>query len=269
MPSEFNKGESRLSKGDYFRRGPDYLQGQHCGFIDIKKQFGFKSLSIGRWVSDEEKLSAATLVFNALADLSLILNVPAFTLGLREHLSLAFGTGGRLGVQAHYEVPSRTLALAKNAGAGALAHEWWHAFDHYVANKMYSPKGCKRLFASEHWVAGAAIIPHSFNRALGDVFLHVLAGDDSEGKSDYVKRSEALDKAGGVYYFSQPTELMARAFEAWVQSREDIKNHYLVSGTKASDLAKQGGYPTPQEIHRYAPHIENYFTQLGAALMAE
>lgn len=257
---------SRLLRQDFFRRGPDYRHDEDRTFLDIKDQFGFCSLVVGRWVSEEEKRIAGNIVFDALADLSLMLNLPAVALGLREQLNLAFGKGGRAGVQAHYEIPTRTLALAKNAGAGALAHEWWHAFDHYIADKFFVEPSTTMLFASERWLKDDEIHAHPINHALDALFTAVLLNKKGDGPSDYVERACVLDQEQGTFYYSQPTELVARAFEAWIQSREEIKNQYLVSGTKASELAKQGGYPLSEELSRIGMAMQTYFVALGDAL---
>ncbi|MBY6224143.1 CLCA_X family protein [Ferrimonas balearica] len=250
---------------DYYRRGPDYRCGEPMGFREVRDQFGFGGLVVGRWVTGEESQLAANLVFDALADLAFLLNVPPSTLGLRQSLNLAFGTGGQPGVQAHYAPGTRTLALAKNAGAGALAHEWWHAFDHYIRDHLFEP-GKSVRFASDAWLANQAVKAHPLNQRLQALLATVLLSDDGKEQHDYVRRSVALDREVGRRYFSLPTEMMARAFEAWVQSRTEIKNAYLVSGTKQSEVAQRGGYPDEAHLKRIDLAIRGYFAPLGQAL---
>lgn len=76
-------------------------------------------------MTPEEQQIAANLFFDALYDLVAILNVNEQVLSLNGSLSLAFGSGGQKHASAHYNSAKRQLALAKNAGAGALAHEWF------------------------------------------------------------------------------------------------------------------------------------------------
>ncbi len=87
--------------------------------------------------------------------------------------------------------------------------------------------------------------------------------------SDYVRRAIALDKHYGRRYFSLPTELMARAFEAAIESFTDIGNQYLVSGTTFSQLNDAGAYP--DEAHRKVifSALTNYFGMLGEALIRQ
>ncbi|MBY5921536.1 CLCA_X family protein [Ferrimonas balearica] len=250
---------------DYYRRGPDYRCGEMMGFREVRDQFGFGGLVVGRWVTREESALAGNLVFDALADLAFLLNVPPATLGLRQSLNLAFGTGGQPGVQAHYAPGTRTLALAKNAGAGALAHEWWHAFDHYIRDHLFEP-GKSVRFASDAWLAEVPVRQHPLNQRLEALLATVMLTPDGAEQHDYVRRSVALDRQVGRRYFSLPTEMMARAFEAWVQSRTEIKNAYLVSGTQQSEVARMGGYPEPDHLAAIDLAIRGYFEPLGQAL---
>ncbi|WP_432468782.1 CLCA_X family protein [Agarivorans sp. Z349TD_8] len=258
-------GQSGLYR-DYYRRGPDYRHGDEVDFADIKNTFGFAGLSIGAWVTAQEKVLAANLLFDALADLAFLLNLPPQALGLRGHLNLAFGHGGQRLAQAHYALNSRTLALAKNAGAGALAHEWWHAFDHYMADKLFVEPAAIHDFASSRWLSDDRQRQHPLNQRLNRLFVVALLSSDGQDLNSYVRRSLALDRQFKQSYFSLPTEMMARAFEAWVQSREELKNAYLVSGTKQSELAQAGAYPDSEHLQRIGVALLAYFESLGQAL---
>ncbi len=251
---------------DYYRRGPDYRHGDTVDFADIKDTFGFACLTVGAWVSKQEKVRAAELVFDALADLAFLLNLPPNALGLRGSLSLAFGSGGQRNVQAHYAPAQRCLALTKNAGAGALAHEWWHAFDHYMADKLFVRPAQGIAFASSRWLADEPQRIHPLNHRLDQVFSGVFLSQQGKQAHDYVKRSIALDKRLARRYFSQPTEMMARAFEAWIQANDLLKNSYLVAGTKQSELAKAGAYPTVEHLAEIEQALQHYFSLLAYLL---
>lgn len=251
------------------RKGPDYRHGDQVSFIDIKETFGLGSLRIGKWVNAEEKDLAANLIFDALADLAYLLALPPSALGLRGNLNLAFGTGGRQGVQAHYAPNQRELALAKNAGAGALAHEFWHAFDHYIAEKAFDigdRTGPQRkiLFASDCWLANMDYHPHPLNQRLFEIFEVTLLTSDGQDKHDYVSRSVRADQTMGSHYFSRPTEMMARAFESVVESCSEIENSYLVSGTTRVESLQV--YPDLLHRKEINKALQAYFRPLGEAL---
>ncbi len=113
----------------FYRNGPSHRDGADVSFQDIRKLFNFSTITVGRWVTKEEQQIAANLFFDALYDLVAILNVNEQVLSLNGSLSLAFGSGGQKHSSAHYNSAKRQLALAKNAGAGALAHEWFPKSD--------------------------------------------------------------------------------------------------------------------------------------------
>ncbi|MCG9697708.1 CLCA_X family protein [Shewanella sp. Isolate11] len=258
-----------LKRRHFTRRGPDFRRGEQVSFNDIKQVFGLNHIRLGSWVDDEEKHKAANLIFDGLADLAYILKLPPQAIGLRQTLNLAFGSGGQPGVQAHYMPAHRELALAKNAGAGALAHEFWHAFDHYIAPKAYqlrteSNRGT--AFASSCWLSEVSAISHPLNQRLEQLFHTTMLSQDGLDSHDYVARAVALDKQQGNYYFAKPTELMARAFEACIEAHPEIDNAYLADDIQGSSLAKAGGYPDLKHQQQILQQLLNYFEPLGEAL---
>ncbi len=255
-----------LTKNHYFRSGPDYRLGEQVGFLDIKQTFGLYHIRVGSWVTKEESQKAANLIFDSLADLAFVLNLPPHAIGLRETLSLAFGHGGRKHVQAHYDVNARQLALAKNAGAGALAHEFWHAFDHYIAEKAFVYSDVRKKFASDLWLLDQPMRPHPLNVRLHEFFKIVLLSECGNHSSDFVKHAIKLDKQNQINYYSQPTEIMARAFEACIETEAEIKNKYLVSGSLDTKSLVFGVFPEVEQRKTIMNALLNYFNPLGMAL---
>jgi hypothetical protein len=277
---------SLLNHQRHFERiGPDYRNGDSVSFLDIKHTFGLQHIRVGKWVNREESALAANLIFDSLADLANILGVPPELIGLRGSLRFAFGHGGQKGVQAHYSPAYRELALAKNAGAGSLAHEFWHAFDHYIADKMfindsllstdaYMSGASRYACATDHWLADKSIVAHPLNQQLSKLFeITFLNANGQEPHTsiphDYVRRAIALDKLQGCHYFAKPTEMMARAFESCIemysQNYAEISNPYLVNSTINSPLAKHGAYPDAQHCREIYQTLLAYFEPLGIA----
>lgn len=188
-------------------------------------------------------------------------------LSLNQSLTLTFGIGGRPGVCAHYQPRGRILALAKNAGAGSLAHEWFHAFDHYIASKVFIGAG-NQHFASRCFLHPQRITPHPLNQLLLEGFKTLLLSPDGSQASAWFLHCAMLDRQRQQLYLSQPEELCARAFEAMLQA-QPLKNHFLVSGTRQSKLAKAGAYPDTALLQQLSAHWLQYFTALGQALTAQ
>lgn len=250
----------------FYRRGPDHRGQQPVSFADVRRTFGFRSISIGRWVTREERDRAAGLFYDALADLMAILNGPEFLISLRGSLAFQYGIGGRPGISAFYEPSARSFSLAKNAGPGSIAHEWFHALDHYLGGKAFMDAP-GRMFASEAWLRDATPVSHPLNDLLYTCFRSIMLDEEGENPSELFRVSSRVDKANGCVYYSEPAELCARAFEAFVQDA-GIGNNFLVSGTKATAEAQAGLYPTGQQRERINTAFRAYFSALGSALRA-
>ena len=260
--------DSKSKFPEIYRNGPDHRQGQECNFSLIRKRFDFRSVEIGRWVTRAEQQRAAEHFYDAFCDLMMILQVPELVVSLRGTLALQYGTGGRLGVSAHYSPGQRAFALAKNAGPGSIAHEWFHALDHYLADKAFTSAD-RTSFASGLWLEQGAgnqhLISHPLNQKLSHCFACIILDESGEQPSILFQRSLTIDKALGQSYYSQPEELCARAFEAFVQDA-GLKNNFLVKGTKASKEAEYGLYPAGQQRQRINTAFSDYFQHLGLAL---
>lgn len=260
----------------YYRNGPEHRAGADVSFGDIVKIFDFRRIRIGRWVTPAETQLAANLFFDALSDLQLLLQVPPQVISLNGALALSFGIGGEPGTCAFYQPQGRLLALAKNAGGGSLAHEWFHAFDHHITRRL-CVDAKPGDFASRSWLHGAAIQSHPLNQLLAKGYEHCLLAPDGRQPSAYFQRSAAADSRRGTLYYALPEELCARAFENMLQ-RQSLQNSFLVSGTlwqprrgpvRQPDTEQQLQavvYPDAAESSQLAAYWLQYFQRLGQAL---
>lgn len=255
---------SSIRERQFYRNGPIYPHLAESDFAMIRRQFDFRSIRIGRWVTKGEQALVAPQFHAALCDLMQILGVPETVISLRGTLALHYGTGGRPGVAAHYDAAQHTFALAKNAGPGSIAHEWFHAFDHYIAGQAFSAVS-PSVFGSRAWLHDETEVEHPLNTLLFECYRVIMLSEDGSSPSELVKRSMLADRQTGVLYYSLPEEVCARAFEAWVQDAT-LKNHFLVKGTKESPEAKAGLYPLGAERTAIGRALSAYFVTLGRAL---
>lgn len=249
----------------YYRNGPPHRGGADVSFADLVKIFAFNSIHIGRWVTAAEQQLAANLFFDAFCDLQQLLQVPPQVISLNGSLALTFGIGGQPGVCAHYQPQGRILALAKNAGGGSLAHEWFHAFDHYIAGKMFGDNATRNQFSSRCWLQHKTIIPHYFNALLDDAYKKLFLSADGKGSSDFFNHCRSLDAAQNRLYLAMPEEMAARTFEKMLQ-RQNLKNSFLVSGTLKSKAAELGVYPDDTLCSEVGALWLEYFRLLGQGL---
>jgi len=121
------------------RTGKDWRKGRDVSAEEFQEQFGFRGGEFGKWVSQgkgaQERQFMLNSAYDALMDLSEILGVPPKAISLEGSLGIAFGSRGGGWASAHFEPSNLVINLTKPRGAGALAHEWFHALDNYFARK--------------------------------------------------------------------------------------------------------------------------------------
>nr|WP_305910421.1 LPD1 domain-containing protein [Methylomarinum sp. Ch1-1]MDP4523172.1 LPD1 domain-containing protein [Methylomarinum sp. Ch1-1] len=117
------------------RAGEDYRKEVNIVGDDLIKVFGFKWVEYGEWVNQKERQQVLNFAYDAMMDLAYALGVEPSFIGLNGRLSIGFGSRGRGGrALAHYEPLNKVMNLTKIRGAGSLAHEYFHAFDHYLGD---------------------------------------------------------------------------------------------------------------------------------------
>jgi hypothetical protein len=143
------------------RTGPERRTGNVSPQM-FQETFGFRGGEFGNWNLGSDGQAALNHAYDALLDLAEALNLPPRTLSLGGELAIAFGArghGGLRAARAHYEPARGVINLTKIRGAGTLAHEWFHALDHYLARidgktARERAGGVYRLGASHHATEG-------------------------------------------------------------------------------------------------------------------
>jgi RNA polymerase sigma factor (sigma-70 family) len=103
----------------------------------FQSAFGFRGGEFGNWNMGSSGQAALNHAYDAMYDLAHALGVDPRALSLNGELAIAFGARGHglEGARAHYEPDYAVINLTKIKGAGSAAHEWFHAFDHYLARQ--------------------------------------------------------------------------------------------------------------------------------------
>lgn len=135
-PDDTNRIGVQRRKGD--------VQGK-----DFMETFGFRGVEFGNWNNQIERQQLMNAAYDGLMDLAEVLNIPPKAIALDGDLALAFGARGQglSSAKAHYESGKAVINLTKMNGAGSLAHEWFHAMDHYFARQDGK--------ASSEWTVGS------------------------------------------------------------------------------------------------------------------
>ncbi len=180
------------------RRGPDHRQGNAATPEMFADTFGFRGVQFGNWTSGADRQAALDQAYDALMDMAGVLGLTPRAMSLDGELGLAFGARGGGAASAHYEPGAVVINLTKTKGAGALAHEWWHALDNYLARHGGVPLG--------HVTDGNGLdqLRPEVRAAIG-AYMQAVDG------SEYARRSR--DKGD---YWGRSTEVGARLFESWI-----------------------------------------------------
>lgn len=217
------------------RAGVDHRGGVDTTPESFLAKFRPYGVEFGNWQTD--RAACLNQAHDALLDLAGVVGMPAEALTFGGRLALAFGARGHGKAAAHYERGRRVINLTKTAGAGCLAHEWFHAYDHDAAVADGAPVACLASSVVGHPVA--------------EVLRSIPRG--------MITRSVEADRTRSGRYWSLPEEIMARAFEAWARSLVD--NDYLANIVPASSFscgANRYPYPLPEEM----PAIDAAFRRL-------
>ncbi|CUW41942.1 conserved protein of unknown function (plasmid) [Magnetospirillum sp. XM-1] len=269
---------------DLKRIGPDHRRGRDVHSEDFVRVFGFRGVEFGNWVADDERRKSMNAAFDGMMDLAEIMGVEPKGLSLDGRLGLAFGSRGKGSFAAHYEPGKEVINLTKLSGAGSLAHEWFHAVDHYFGEvgRPDAWKGGARGMSG--WMEMASypgeprekivrvdVLPtgkqkpvygmvHRLDHlpretyAASDAVMRTAVGRRHD--ADFFRQACRLSgNAGSSGYWARPTELGARAFESWAFDRlaeKGRKSDYLVHGVEPERYAdssryKGNPYPTGEE----------------------
>lgn len=153
--AEFSKTEKDWRSGSPIRDrvGPDYREGKDATPEMFMSTFGFRGVEFGNWVKQgkngRERQWMLNNAYDSLLDLSKILGIPPKAVALDGELGLCFGSRGHGSASAHYEPANRLINLTKTKGYSCLAHEWFHALDHYLMRTNYREKLDVRMLSEQ------------------------------------------------------------------------------------------------------------------------
>jgi len=153
--------DRRIEFAETTRKGPAHRRPSENITPDrLRETFGFRGVNFGNWTNQKERQAYVNAAYDALMDLSEVLGVPAKAMSLDGLLGLAFGAQGKGKAAAHFVPGVNEINLTRTSGAGALAHEWGHALDHYFAVQAGHARS-KEPFMTSHRraVQGTAVRP--------------------------------------------------------------------------------------------------------------
>lgn len=266
------------------RVGEDYRNGKNVDNAMLMETFGVNGITYGNWVSGPERQAKLNATHDAFLDLANLLGIPPRVISLNGSLGFQFGASGTGGHAAHYRLNDVSINLTRKKGDGTLAHEWWHALDHYF---MRAHAGMDMEMGSDH--ARSRITPGSARRVeAGGIrydYQHSTPGMNEDAGRVFaelvhaIKRSKYADRSAamGRKYWGSNVEMTARAFQAYIVRKArnaGILNEYL-SAYQSKEVFSEIDraffestgidrypYPTDEEMEKFAPLFDRFFAAL-------
>lgn len=233
------------------RSGQSYRDGDITP-EQFMETFGIRGGQFGNWVNTKERQDMLNSTYDGFMDLAKALNIEPKAIGLNGNLAIAFGARGSGQYSAHYEPLQTVINLTKTRGAGSLAHEWWHALDHYMGNH-------------QNLLSKSPSPNTALHQELSQPVQELVKTIKQE---ELYKRSLLADGYRNKSYFSTNVEMTARAFEAYViheLKNKGIKNDFLANIKSETDWAKNSDnypYPRQNEIEIYVQSYRKIFDTL-------
>lgn len=255
--NELRKFPSERRDWNRPRVGNDYRQGRDMSPEDFAEVFPFRGVEFGNWVNQIERAACLNEAADALQDLAAIIGIRPEAVALDGSLAWAFGSRGVGRALAHYETGRRVVNLTKKKGNGCIAHEWFHALDHFVMIQQGRPS----FMAVSDSVAYGEAEKSPIRRAAYDLKKALNA-------SEMCKRAARIDAFKARAYWSTVTELAARGFEAVIYYKlqaAGLCNDYLVNFKECNEWSRPDCYPYPtkEEAAELAPLFDAF---IAAAL---
>lgn len=239
------------------RVGVDHRNGGDVSPEQFAETFGFRGVQFGNYVENDRRQKDLNEAYDALMDLAGVVDIAPQALSLHGELGLAFGArgkGGKNAGKAHYEPGEIVINLTKHAGAGSLAHEWWHGLDNYFERK----RGRRTKFMTDSPRQG-------FNDQTRSEMIEAFAGVMKAIKStDIKKRAAELDNRRTKAYWATDIEMSARSFEAYIIAKlqdQGAANDYLANivSEESYGLDDAYPYPTQKELPEIRAAYDHFF----------
>lgn len=263
------KPPTRPDAGDISRFGPCW-RAASVAALELKDKFGFRGIEFGNWVTQAERQELLDATWDALMDLTETIGLPPRFASLGGRLAIAFGSRGKGlgGGAAHYEPDNQVLHFTRESGAGAVAHEFGHALDHYLAHVTGLSHAGQKPYLS-HTLSYLELFddakPLAKRLARPGKLLHNAIRGGHLDRSTFYQEARKLDRGKRDAYWATPHELFARAFEAWVADTLKSKgrcNPYLVHGVSEEDNVlwskTADAYPSGQERQQIFAQMDNF-----------
>jgi len=227
-----------LDLADANRTGPDWRGGKDVTAEQVMSHFGFRGVNLGEYVKAKQGVAQLHLnhVFDAFSDLADLLGVPPKAMSLNGTLGVAVGAQGSGKALAHFVPGVNEINITRDSGAGALAHEFGHAMDHYFATqhgRAVSMAKRPYLSAVVETIGDAGSVRPEVMEAMRAVMKAINARPMSEAEARK--------------YLTEQRELNQRHLDRWVKEFKGNKGADAAALDAVAEKLKRGDVGEPQD----------------------
>lgn len=265
------------------RVGTDWRGGKDVTPEQFEQVFGFRGVEFGNWVNQgknsRERQWMLNNSFDAFNDLAEALKLPPKAMALDGTLGLAFGSRGHGKASAHYEPVAHVINLTKTKGYSSLAHEWFHALDHYIASTNSKDlQAFQSNFGKARYKLKPELIERLKNTIEPDYFENVCEflesstnslydslftckdtitrnayGTTKDGRqSKWFKVEMSKDDLIAVYPDLLQTTIRPELYHAWRETIETIRSTRMSERTRERAIKKGKAESSIEEDYWYS-----------------
>lgn len=183
---------------------------------ELKRLFGFRYVNVDVNLDEKQEQDMLNISYGTFLLLARCIHQPMLAIGLGRNLTLNIGvqqmgflTGGS------YNSTRRVLNFKSLADYKHVAHEWMHALDHYLSYTFglnIDDKDTKKLMScrdlKDEWGGTNTDTQKTFTDL-----------NNAIAKSSYYIKSKSVQNETGDEYWLRPQELLARAFEVYIDGK--------------------------------------------------
>ncbi|WP_368336975.1 LPD1 domain-containing protein [Parabacteroides merdae] len=224
------------------RTGKDYRNGENITTEKLCATFGFPGIEFGNWLTQKERQMVLNLAYEAFFDLADVTGLPPMAMSLNGNLAAAFGSRGAGNELAHFEPERFVFNLCRIKGAGSLAHEWFHALEHYILH-LFQGQKMKRQADGK-----VVFVQSDMDSKIYDNLIH--AYDKLKGLIQYKKTIIPAGTKEKLEVWEKNRDLMSKR----LSYHEDVILNEL---KKNKPYRKKFGKPAPDEYIQKVKELMN------------
>ena len=216
---EENKGKEGNSSSNFY---PE-RNGKITADV-LKKTFAFRYVNVDINLDEKQEQDMLNISYDTFRLLARIIDKPMIAIGLGGNLTLNIGVRKmEFRIGGCYSPQYRALNFKSLDEYKHVAHEWFHALDHYLGYTYGAQVSDVTMNQSRriHW---KPLARNEIRKTWGEIHGCIT-------RSDYMKHSQHVTNATGDDYWVSRTETIARAFEVWADAKMrmlgEVNNHLV------------------------------------------